>query len=1066
VSILIIKKGLSETGVIIFKIAHNMKMKFKYIYGLIILLLAFQSMAAQDVLKVRGTVSDYLTSKPIARASVIVKGFAISSTETSNEGTFTIDVPSLYSVLIISYPGYQTREFPLYGKKEISIQLVPEGIDVGESIVRLPYYSINQKDLNGAYTVISPGYDKTIQYRDIYQMLQGTVPGLETNAFSGVPGEGSKLSLGGTRSLYTTNEPLLVVDGLPVNNLIFDQSVARGNIYNYLSDINVKDIESITVLRDASSAGIYGSRAANGVIVITTKGGTKGKTFLDVSLQQGISLRFKNIPVMNPSEYLPYLSEKINRQGIDAQTKNQNFPFFTNTNTKTSEYWTYANNTNWQNEVTRNAISKDYYVNLRGGDASSKYSFNVGFNDVDGNGKGVSSSQFTSRFNLDFRISPKFSAGTRIAFNRTLKSVMDQGYEERVNPLYLSLVKSPITAPFQKSFEGLDRQFFAQPSFDRLSNPLAVTQGVTNDITNYWLLGNLFAQYDINNSFKTRLTIGLDRRGLQEDRFTPSNGIVPVNYDMRYNRTSEEQMINQRYLTAEHILTYEKQLNSQSRLLAFGGYNFEISRYSSIYGYSIGSPSDDFKGLGDGNRVETKGLNEEYNNRSAFANLEYTFREKLFVKGGIRLEQSSKFGENAHTSLSIASIPVAILPYTGVTWRVKAEPWMSKLLFLNDFNIRASWGITANQDIPVNARYSLYEDKFYTNRPGYVPSSIGNNSIKWETNHTYNAGIDLSLLNKLIGFRLDYFNVKTTDLLVPKAIDGINGSSYYWHNGGEIKNNRVEMGLNTIGHAGDFIWKLYFNIAKNTNKIISLPQGIPIIDGAYGYSSISMVGKPVGLFYGYKGLGVFATNAEAAASALITDKGAPYLAGDYHFADVKSDGIINESDRQIIGDPNPDFFGGLNTNFSFKNFELDAAFSYSVGNDVMNVLRSKLETGSGYENQSVVVLNRWVTNGDKTPIPNTRYNDVAGNRRPSSFYIENGSYFKMRSLTMTYNIKKRIGFMRSGQIYLSGYNLFTVSKYLGWDPETAVGQNVFTRGYDFGNYPLSKIFMLGLRVGL
>ncbi|HUS01922.1 MAG TPA: hypothetical protein VMY77_09355, partial [Chitinophagaceae bacterium] len=658
-----------------------------------------------------------------------------------------------------------------------------------------------------------------------------------------------------------------------------------------------------------------------------------------------------------------------------------------------------------------------------------------------------------------------FSAGTYISFSRTLKTLMDQGYEERVNPLYLSLAKSPITAPYQKSDEGKDRQFFAQPSFDRLSNPVAVTERVSNDITNYWLLGNIYAQYDFNNSLKTRVRIGLDRRGLQEDRFTPSNGVVPVNYDLRYNRTSEEQMLNQRYLTLEHTITYEKQLNSQSRLLAFGGYSFEVARNSLNYGYSIGSPSDEFKGLGDGKRLISKGINEKYNNRSAFANVDYAFREKLFVKAGVRLEQSSKFGENAKSGLKISNVPVAVLPYVGLNWRVLSGSG-TKHSILDAFNVHTSWGITANQDIPVNARYSLYESKFYTNRPGIVPSSIGNNAIKWETNHTYNAGVDLSLLNKLIGLRFDYFNVRTTDLLVPKAIDGMNGSSYYWYNGGEIKNDRVEMGLNTLGHAGSFIWKVDFNIAKNTNKIISLPQGVPIIDGAYGYSSIAMPGKPAGLFYGYKGIGVFSTDAEAAASGLITDKGVSYVAGDYHFQDLKADGIINESDRQIIGDPNPDFFGGINSSLTYKNFDLDAAFSYSVGNDVMNVLRSKLETGAGYENQSVVMLDRWVTNGDKTNIPNTRYSDVAGNRRPSSFYVEDGSYFKMRSLTLTYNIKKRISFMRSAQVYVSGYNLFTISKYLGWDPEVAIGQNVFTRGYDFGNYPLAKIFMLGLRVGL
>jgi TonB-linked outer membrane protein, SusC/RagA family len=1041
-------------------------MKFKYTYVLILLTFAWHLPQAQVGIKVQGTVSDFLTSKRIAQTNISVKGKAAISTESTAKGTFSIEVPSPYSVLIVSFPGYQAKEIPLDGKNDISIRIVPEGIDVGESTVRLPYGTFNQRNLNGAYTVIAPGPDKTIQYRNIFQMLEGKVPGFEINAYSGVPGEGSKISLGGARSLYTTNDPLIVIDGLPVNNLVFDQSVVRGNIYNYLSDINVKDIESITVLRDAAAAGIYGSRAANGVIVITTKGGTDGKTFLDVSIQQGISLRNRELPVMNANEYLPYLSEKINRQGIDQQTRDLQFPFFTNTNTTTAAYWSYANNTDWQKVVSRNAVSQNYFVNLRGGDATSKYSFNVGFNDADGIGRGINSSDFTSRFNLEFKISPKFSAGTYIGFSRTIKSLMDQGYEERVNPLYLGLVKSPITSPFQKSDEGVDRQFFAQPAFDRLSNPLAVVSGVSNDITNYWLLGNIYAQYDFSGSLRSRIRIGLDRRGLQEDRFTPSNGVVPVNYDLRYNRTSEEQIVNQRYLTVEHTLTFEKQLNSDNRIVALGGYNFEIARFNSNYGYSIGSPSDDFKGLGDGRRLTTKGINEKYNNRSAFANVDYTFREKLLVKGGVRMEQSSKFGDKAQAPFKINDVPVAVLPYAGVTYRIKSESGITSHSIIDAFNVHASWGLTANQDIPANARYSLYESKFYTIRPGIVPSTIGNDAIKWETDHTYDGGLDLSLFHKLLGIRLDYFNTKTTDLLVPRAIDGTNGTNYYWYNGGSIQNNRIELGLNSLIHVGKLLWKIDFNISKNKNEVLSLPNGRPIIDGAYGYTSIAIPGKPAGLFYGYKGLGVFSTDAEAAASGLITDKGVPYRAGDFHFEDLKPDGIINESDKQVIGDPNPDFYGGISSGLTYKNFDLDAVFSFSYGNDVMNVLRSKLETGAGYENQSIVVLNRWVSSGDRTNIPNTQYNDVAGNRRESSFYVEDGSYFKMRSLTLTYNIKKRIGFIRNADVYVSGYNLFTISKYLGWDPEVAIGQTIFTRGYDFGNYPLSKMFMIGARIGL
>lgn len=1038
----------------------------KYISVLILLFLSYVPLHAQKILKVQGTVVDYLTLKPVANADISVKGMISRSAQSSANGTFVIEVPSLYSVLVISYPGYQKKDLPLNGKLEVAVNLAPEDLDIDESQVRLPYYSANEKDLNGVYHVISKGYDKTLQYRDIFQMLQGTVPGLEVNAYSGVPGEGASLSMGGVRSLYTTNQPLVLVDGLPVIDPVFDQSVVRGNIYNSLADINAKDVESVTVLRDAAATGIYGSRAANGVIVITTKEGTNGKSFLDVSAQGGIAPRFRNIPVMNASQYLPYLSAKGYSQGMDQQTFNQQFPFYgyTSANANTVEYWKYSNNTNWQDEVTQNALNQDYYMNLRGGDKTSKYSLNTGYKNMQGVGRGISASEFTSRFNLDFKISPKFSAGTRTAFSRTDKNLMDQGFEERVNPLYLSLVKPPILTPFIKTADGEAGPFLSSVLYDNLSNPLAVINGVTNEVSNYWIMTSVYANYDINRNLKSKLVFGLNRRGISEDRFTPARGVVPVDNNPKYDRTSEEQMIEQQNVTVEHTLSYTKQLNPENRILAFGGYSFEFSKYSRTYGYSIHSTSDEFKGLGDGTKIAQEGISEKYHNISAFANFDYTFREKIFLKGGIRLDGSSKFGEKVNDGIKISSEPFAVLPYTGITWKLKAEPWMNKYSFLDEFNIRASWGITANQDIPVNARYSLYESKFYTFRPGIVPYSIGNNSIKWETTYNYNGGANISLLKKLIDVQFDYFMTKTTDLLVPKKLDGANGNSFYWTNDGSIKNQGFELAVKTMGSTANLTWKFGVSIARYKNKILSLPSGLPVLDGLNGYTSISKVGSPAGLIYGYKKTGVFSTAAEAA--GLLTDKGAPFKGGDYHYSDLNGDGIINSYDMQVIGNPNPKFFGGVTSAITYKNFSLDAVFSYSYGNEVLNVLRSKIENGPAYENQSAAVTNRWMAEGDVATIANTPYGDPAGNRRPSSGYIEDGSYFKMRTLTLSYNFNNKIGFARNAQIYFSGYNLFTISNYLGWDPEVAVGQGVFSRGYDFGNYPLSKTFMVGIKLGL
>ncbi|MDD4921888.1 MAG: SusC/RagA family TonB-linked outer membrane protein [Bacteroidales bacterium] len=1037
----------------------------KYASVLIAILMTYLSLYAQEPNAIKGSVVDYLSSTPIANVNISIQGVAGVNTESAKDGTFKIKTPSKYSVLVASVPGYQVKEYPLFGKSEVTIALIPEGLQLGESKVRLPYEVINEKNLNGAYSVIAKEYDKTVQYRDIFQMLEGNVAGLEMNAYSGVPGEGSKLNLRGVHSLYAGNDPLLVIDGVPVVNQNFTNSVAKGSIYNYLADINVKDIESITVLRDASAVGIYGTRASNGAIVVSTKEGTHGKTYLDISIQRGISLRSKEMPMMNSSEYLSYLSDRLNRQGLTEDTIEARYPFFGNINTNSVEYWTYANQTNWQKETTRIAPTQDYYLHLRGGDVTSKYSLNVGYVGMEGVGKGISDDRLTSRFNLDFRISPKLSAGMRIAFSRTTKNLMDQGNEERTNLLYLSLVKPTIFSPYQKSAQGVSGPFLTQPGFDLLSNPVAVYSGVTNEVVNTWLMANVFAQFEFSKNLKTKLAINIDRKGLDEDRFTPANGIVPDYYDLRFDRTSEEQQIVDMMMRVEHTLTYSKKLNEENRLTALLGYNFELSEYKRNYGYTIHSTSDEFQGLNDGTKLDMFTLREDIHNMSLFANADYAFREKIFLKGGVRVDGSSRFGDQVEADLHIGSVPLAVLPYAGLTWKVKAEPWFRSMSFLDDLNIRASWGLTANQNIPVNARYSLYTKSFYGDYSGFGPFALGNSAIKWETTNNYNVGLDLSVLKKSLGVRLDYFINKTTDLLLPGVTSGSSGFNTTWTNAGSIENRGFELGINTFGHAGDFLWKFDFNIAKSVSKVNDLPSGLPIIDGTNDeYTSIARNGQEAGLIYGYKCYGVFRYAAQV--NGLLNDQGFSYHAGDYHYADLVNDGIINEKDMTVIGNPNPDFFGGFTANLTYKNFALDAAFTYSYGNDILNVLRMKLETGSGYENQSVTVLNRWMKNGDLTSIPNTELGSQGVNRKPSTNYIEDGSYLKMKSLTLSYNIKKKMNFIRNAQIYVSGYNLFTLTKYLGWDPEVAIGQSVFTRGYDFGNYPMPRMLMLGVKFSL
>ncbi len=619
-------------------------------------------------------------------------------------------------------------------------------------------------------------------------------------------------------------------------------------------------------------------------------------------------------------------------------------------------------------------------------------------------------------------------------------------------------------SPYRRSDTGEFSPFFDQPASEKLSNPLAVAEGVSNEVNDYWIHGSVYAKYNFNSSLNSKILFGIDRRGLEQDRFTPSNGVVPVDFNPKLDRTSEEQMINRSILSVEHTLSFEKQLNSVSHLLAFGGYNFEIGNYKSVYGYSAHSTSDDFRGLGDGQKITMSGLAEDYHNISAFGNIDYSFRAKLFLKAGLRLDGSSKFGEDAN-GLKLLSVPFAVLPNAGLTWKLKGERFLNNVSFLDELNLRASWGITANQDIPVNARYSLYTYKFFLSNTGFVPGTLGVRKIKWETTNSYNAGLNLSAAKKALSLTLDYFNTRTTDLLIPQAIDGSSGTTFSWVNSGAINNQGVEIGMKSIGSAGDFIWNVGVNFSKYRNELTMLPNGLTLIDGLYGYKSIAREGMAAGLIYGLKGNGVYSTQAQATSEGLSNYQGVPFRAGDFSYIDVNSDKIINDNDLQVIGNPNPDFFGGITTNLSYKSFELDGVFSFSYGNEILNVLRSKLETGAAYQNQSVAVLNRWTTDGDNATVPYTHYSSTVV-VQPSSYFIEDGSYIKMKSLSLIYNLKRQISFARSAQIYITGYNVFTLTKYLGWDPEGAAGQGVFSRGYDFGNYPQPKMFMIGIKVGL
>jgi len=378
--------------------------------------------------------------------------------------------------------------------------------------------------------------------------------------------------------------------------------------------------------------------------------------------------------------------------------------------------------------------------------------------------------------------------------------------------------------------------------------------------------------------------------------------------------------------------------------------------------------------------------------------------------------------------------------------------------------LRASIGKNANQGISYSQGV-MYTGKYNISIPGLVLAAISNKNAKWETVTKSNAGFDAVLFNYKLKLSLDAFQDKVSDMLVPVAVQGTEGFASYWSNGGAMEMKGLELGIGSQGKLNKIGWDVMFNITKDKNKITSLPQNKPIISDYYGYQSIAQVGSPAGLFYGYKVLGVFATTEEANSAKLMGNKGMYFTAGEFHYDDLNKDGRIDEYDRQVIGDPNPDFYGDLSARISYGNFELNLLFNFCYGNDVMNVLRSRIEVPVAYENLSRAAVNRWRTEGDIANIPFTRFGDLQDLSRPSSQWVEDGSFIKLRSLGLSYDFNKQFAFVRYVRFFANAYNLLTFTKYLGFDPEFRTGTSPFTMGYDFGNIPVSRSVVLGVKFG-
>ena len=1044
-----------------------------FVSGIMILLSSVNLLAQNnDSIKeslqvISGIVRDAKTGKPIPTAQIRSVNYAVSAT-CNDSGLFKIKTASLFDVLSVSALDYGTREISLRGEDSVTVDLYPE-------VFGSPYKQVETLAGSVNNSIVSQGIDdidniSASPYLSIDNEIQAQLGGnIRAITRSGVSGIGASLFIRGLNSINANTQPLFIVDGAIWDNSYDEVSLHSGFYTNPLATIDVADIENITVVKDGTS--IYGSKAANGVIIINTKQPQSAVTKIYANAFTGITTRPISIPVMNASQFRIFASDIIS--GSIDQDLRINTDFLDDDPSKTY-YKKYHNNTNWDDEVYRSGVAQSYSLGVNGGDERALYAFSVGYTTEKGVVKETDLQRLNARFKADINFSNKFNTQWIIGYTNLDRNLLDDGVNYLTSPSFLSMIKAPFLNPYQYTVNGYATSDFEDADNFDVGNPPAIINNSLNTNRQYRFNIDVTPEYKISPylSFRNRFDYSL--YNVRENFYRPKIGgatVIFTNPSIISENEVRNQVSRNITLCNDAQLLYNRTYNNYHQVDAILGWRFLNNFYELGYGEGHNTANDRYLSLEDASIKSTSGLNNRYKMVSTYANINYAFKSKYLISAAFDMDASSRFGSETEGGVEFLGKKWAMFPAVNLAWVVSSERFMRNITFINRLKLRGGYGITGNDDVGFYVPVSYLVPKDFTGKAvGITIGNIANNEIQWETTRRVDGGIDLSLANERILLSVDCYNSVTKNLLMLKTLPDIAGLENYWHNSGELKNIGFEANADfKVLNLKTLRWELGLSAGHYKNKITSLPDRSFTTD-VFNGQVLTAVGNPAAVFYGYKTKGVFATQADADnANLSIIDKSGnviPFGAGDVYFEDVNSDHIIDDRDRQIIGNPNPIVYGSVTNMISFKNFTVGVLFTYSYGNDVYNYLRSQLESGSGLYNQSIAMLNRWRTEGQQTSVPKAVYGDPMGNSRFSDRWIEDGSFIKLKTLSIEYRVPIKVLFFESLNVWFSANNIFTLTNYLGRDPEFSPSNSVFTQGIDMGLLPNTQSYFLGIKLNL
>lgn len=1030
--------------------------------------------AFASVKTITGVVRDAYTHQPVNAARISSINDKASAT-TDEKGEFTIKTGVAGAMLKVSAFEYTEREIAVQGRTHVIIDLYPATFrDKGLEYIGLTGPSHRAMNTGSSWSLNQ--FDQSISStpeQELQLQMNGEARSISRSSAYGM---GNSTFIRGLNSVTASSQPLYVIDGVIRNTLTDNASIHEGFYGNPLSYLAMNDIESISLIKDGTS--MYGSKAANGVILISTKRATQMATKIDLRISAGLTEAPRTIPVMNANQYKTYLTDILGTVGLSNDEIGQ-LPFL-NDDPKRSTYSTYHNQTNWKDEIYQNGFSQNYSIGVEGGGDKAMYYFSLGYTQNSANVKNSDYQRYTMRLNADLQLADIVTTAINIGITSLDRNLRDDGVNPESSPAWIAQIKSPFLSPTTFTFQGEPTTEHAYVDIFNISNPSALLSSSINTVKqNSFTIGvtpkvKISSELELSNQFDYYLN------KTNEDYYRPylySSIIEVQGVGPTYNSRSS-QVYRDNTVFNNLQLRYNTVFSADQLLSVIAGNRFIYEYFESDYVKGYNSMSNSVINLrGSFRDLVTDGNNELTRSFSNYVTADYKINNKYFMNLTTSMDASSRFGSEVEGSLKMFGTSWAIFPSFSAAWLASSEDFMQNLSFINQLKLRAGFDVTGNDDIlsyQSKAYFTAIRFKGVSN--GMIINNLANPGIKWETTSRAYAGAEMGLFNDRIRLNLDVYKAKTRDLLVEKNLPDVAGLGWYLTNEGTLSNTGFEAGLDfRLLNLKKVQWEVNLSAGHYVNQIESLPGG-EFVTTIPGGEVLTREGYAAGVFYGYSTQGVFATEEQAQQANLRmkTPLGTTtaFGAGDVHFKDVSGpentpDGIIDEYDRQIIGDPNPDFYGSVRTQLTLGNLSLSALFTGSYGNDLFNYPRNLLESGKDFSNQSPMMLTRWTAEKQSTTQPRAVYGDPMGNSRFSDRWIEDGSYVRLKNITMAYQLPLKSGNFLSGiNVWVSANNLFTWTNYLGADPEVSAGNSTLMQGVDMGLMPQSRSYYVGLKINL